>query len=170
MIVLGIDPGLANTGWGIVDYEYNKFNCISYGVIETEKDLDCHDRVSFIADKIKHLTDKFTISDFSIEDIFFAKNEISAMNVAKVIGSIFYVAYLTDIRVFTYTPLQIKMSITGTGRADKHQVQEMTRILLKLDKIPKPDHCADALAAAVSHVNINSTLKKFNIFERRINA
>jgi crossover junction endodeoxyribonuclease RuvC len=92
-----------------------------------------------------------------MEDIFFAKNETSAIGVAKVIGAVTHAAYLAGIEVSMFTPLQIKTSITGYGKAEKKQVQEMCRLLLRLDKIPRPDHAADALAAAVCFCNTSAT-------------
>ena len=162
MKILGIDPGLANTGWGVVDYSSGHFRCVEYGLINTDSKSDNQSRISCITERIKSLCSKFDVGAVSIEDIFFAKNELSVMNVAKVIGAINYMSYLMNLKLFTYTPLQIKMSVIGYGRADKHQVQEMTRVLLKEREIPRPDHCADALAAAICHINMNSTLSRFD--------
>ena len=161
MLVLGIDPGIANTGWGIVDFAGQRFQPVCYGVINTDPDDKLEHRIAVIAESVSQIVQKYDVKQFSMEDIFFAKNEVSAIGVAKVIGAITYSAYRLDVPVAMFTPLQIKIAITGYGKAEKKQVQEMCRILLKLDKIPRPDHAADALAAAVCYCNTNSTTGKF---------
>ena len=118
-------------------------------------------RIAVIAESVGRIIEKYDVKHLSMEDIFFAKNEVSAIGVAKVIGAVSYAAYRLDVPVTMFTPLQIKIAITGYGKAEKKQVQEMCRILLKLDKIPRPDHAADALAAAVCFCNTNSTTGKF---------
>jgi len=161
MLVLGIDPGIANTGWGIVDFAGQRFQPVCYGVINTDPDDKLERRIAVIAESVSQIAQKYDVKQISMEDIFFAKNEASAIGVAKVIGAITYSAYRLDVPVAMFTPLQIKIAITGYGKAEKKQVQEMCRILLKLDKIPRPDHAADALAAAVCYCNTNSTTGKF---------
>ncbi|MDT3389702.1 MAG: crossover junction endodeoxyribonuclease RuvC [bacterium] len=161
MLVLGIDPGIANTGWGIVDFAGQRFQPVCYGVINTDPDDKLEHRIAVIAESVSQIAQKYDVKQISMEDIFFAKNEASAIGVAKVIGAITYSAYRLDVPVAMFTPLQIKIAITGYGKAEKKQVQEMCRILLKLDKIPRPDHAADALAAAVCYCNTNSTTGKF---------
>lgn len=161
MLVLGIDPGIANTGWGIVDFAGQRFQPVCYGVINTDPDDRLEHRIAVIAESVSQIARKYDVKQISMEDIFFAKNETSAIGVAKVIGAITYSAYRLEVPVNMFTPLQIKIAITGYGKAEKKQVQEMCRILLKLDKIPRPDHAADALAAAVCYCNTNSTTGKF---------
>ncbi len=161
MLVLGIDPGIANTGWGIVDFAGQRFQPVCYGVINTDPDDSLEHRIAVIAESVSQIAKKYDVKQISMEDIFFAKNETSAIGVAKVIGAITYSAYRLEVPVTMFTPLQIKIAITGYGKAEKKQVQEMCRILLKLDKIPRPDHAADALAAAVCYCNTNSTTGKF---------
>ena len=161
MLVLGIDPGIANTGWGIVDFAGQRFQPVCYGVINTDPDDKLEHRIAVIAESVSQIAQKYDVKQISMEDIFFAKNEASAIGVAKVIGAITYSAYRLDVPIAMFTPLQIKIAITGYGKAEKKQVQEMCRILLKLDKIPRPDHAADALAAAVCYCNTNSTTGKF---------
>lgn len=161
MLVLGIDPGIANTGWGIVDFTGQRFQPVCYGVINTSTDDALTKRVAVIAESVSRIIEKYEVKNLSMEDIFFAKNEVSAIGVAKVIGAVSYAAYRLAVPVTMFTPLQIKTAITGYGKAEKKQVQEMCRILLKLDKIPRPDHAADALAAAVCFCNTNSTTGKF---------
>ena len=161
MLVLGIDPGIANTGWGIVEFTGQRFQPVCYGVINTSPDDILSKRIAVIAESVGRIIEKYDVKHLSMEDIFFAKNEVSAIGVAKVIGAVSYAAYRLGIPVTMFTPLQIKIAITGYGKAEKKQVQEMCRILLKLDKIPRPDHAADALAAAVCFCNTNSTTGKF---------
>ena len=161
MLVLGIDPGIANTGWGIVEFTGQRFQPVCYGVINTSPDDILSRRIAVIAESVGRIIEKYDVKHLSMEDIFFARNEVSAIGVAKVIGAVSYAAYRLDVPVTMFTPLQIKIAITGYGKAEKKQVQEMCRILLKLDKIPRPDHAADALAAAVCFCNTNSTTGKF---------
>ena len=157
MYVLGIDPGIANTGWGVVDFVGQKFQPVCYGVIKTQTSDTLEKRIAIIAESVKQIVVKYDVKHIAMEDIYFAKNEVSAIGVAKVIGSIIHAAYKEGVEVSMFTPMQIKMAITGFGKAEKKQVQEMCRILLKLEKIPRPDHAADALAAAVCFCNTSAT-------------
>ncbi len=170
MRILGIDPGLANTGWGVVDFDGQKFRPVSYGTVKTVNTERLEHRVALIADSVLKIAQEHNVEHLSIEDIFFAKNEVSAIGVAKVIGAVCYAMHTIGIPASVFTPLQIKMAITGNGRADKYQVQEMCRILMNLDKIPRPDHAADALAAAVCFGNIGITLKKIGISNQRVGS
>lgn len=163
MRILGIDPGLANTGWGVVDFNGQKFRPVSYGVVNTEPKDKLENRISIIAQNISLMAQKYEVEYVSMEDIFFAKNEKSAIGVAKVIGAICFAMYRLNIPVQVYTPLQLKMAMTGTGRAEKKQIQEMARVFLGMDKIPRPDHAADALAAAVCFGNTSATLNKLGV-------
>ena len=163
MLVLGIDPGIANTGWGVVDFVGQKFRPVCYGVINTDPDDSLAHRIALIGEGVAQIAQKYQVEHIAMEDIFFAKNEVSAIGVAKVIGAITFSAYKIGLEVTTFTPLQIKMAITGFGKAEKKQVQEMCRILLKLDKIPRPDHAADALAAAVCFCNTSATTGRLGI-------
>ena len=158
MHILGIDPGIANTGWGILDFVGQRFQPVCYGVINTDSSEKLEKRIVVIAESVAQIIEKYDVKHVSMEDIFFAKNEVSAIGVAKVIGAVIHAAYKENVEVSMFTPMQIKMSITGFGKAEKKQVQEMCRILLKLDKIPRPDHAADALAAAVCFCNTNATM------------
>lgn len=163
MVILGVDPGLANTGWGVVDFIGQKFRPVCFGVINTNPKDVLEDRIALIADTLGSLAEKYQPGHLSMEDIFFAKNEASAIGVAKVIGAVAYRMHQLNVPVSMFTPLQIKTAITGYGRAEKKQVQEMCRILLGLDKIPRPDHAADALAAAVCWGNTSSTQGRLGI-------
>ena len=149
MLVLGIDPGIAQTGWGVVDIVGQRYRPVSFGVVRTSTTLSMEQRIHHIANDIGKLAIDHQIQIVSMEDIFFAKNVSSAITVAKVIGAIIQQLSIQEIAVRSFTPLQIKLAVTGYGTAEKHQVQEMVRLLLKLDKVPSPDHAADALAAAI---------------------
>jgi crossover junction endodeoxyribonuclease RuvC len=153
MIILGIDPGLAKTGWGIVEAKSQKFKLLAYGVINTEKNLPLVERIFTIVKTVEGLIQKYNPSEVSIEDIYFLKNVSSAIPIAKVIGAIGAAAMNSELSVRTFTPLQIKIALTGVGRAEKHQVQEMVKLILSLKDIPRPDHAADALAAGICYYN-----------------
>jgi crossover junction endodeoxyribonuclease RuvC len=153
MIILGIDPGLAKTGWGIVEAKSQKFKVLAYGVISTEKTERLESRIFTIVKTFESLILKYEPSEVSIEDIYFYKNVSSAIPIAKVIGAIGVSAMNNNISIRTFTPLQIKIALTGVGRAEKHQVQEMVRLILSLKDIPRPDHAADALAAGICYYN-----------------
>lgn len=157
MTILGIDPGLANTGWGVVEFVNQRYRPVSFGVIRTGTDHPIADRIHAIATSVGQLCDRFPIDAVSIEDIYFAQNVSSSISVAKVIGSITHEMKSRSLDVQYFSPLQIKMAITGMGRADKNQVQQMVAILLKMDKIPRPDHAADALADCITYAVLNST-------------
>jgi len=153
MIVLGIDPGLSNTGYGLIKYDKKKIELIDYGCILTRKKDNFSVRIKKIYYKIKELIEKYNPHEVVIEDIFFNKNVRSALTVSKVHGMVAITAALMELELFEYTPLQIKQATVGNGRAEKHQVQSMVKILLNLSKIPQPNHAADALAAAICHIH-----------------
>ena len=149
MRILGIDPGYSQTGWGVVETQRQHTRLVSYGVIKTTtKDSDCN-RIHFIAKSIGDLALEHEVTVCGMEDIFFTKNISSAIPVAKVIGSIMHELTSRKVPIRLFSPPVIKSSVVGYGAADKAQVQEMVRILLSLEKIPRPDHAADALAAAL---------------------
>ncbi|MGM0431569.1 MAG: crossover junction endodeoxyribonuclease RuvC [Spirochaetota bacterium] len=151
MIILGIDPGLAQLGWGLITAGSQQARVMQYGTTVTKAGERLEDRVSQLAAQCSSLIETHHVDQIAIEDIYFVKNKVSALSVAKVIGAVYYCAGLAGIPVVTYSPLQIKTTITGIGRAEKAQVQEMIRILLGMVEIPAPDHAADALAAALCH-------------------
>jgi crossover junction endodeoxyribonuclease RuvC len=157
---LGVDPGLAQTGFGIIDYDKSKcrFHHVTHGVIETPADEKISERLKTIYNKIKKIAAQYKPDEASIEAIYFAKNALSAIHVAHTIGVVYLLFSQKNILVKEYSPIQIKQSVVGNGRAEKNQVQEMVKMLLKLDKIPKPDHASDALAAAICHCNNRSII------------
>ena len=160
MIILGVDPGLANTGWGVVEVINQRYRPVSFGVITTKADAALPDRIFSITDEISNIADKDNVEALSMEEIFFTKNISSAISVAKVIGAISFEMRRKNINVEYFSPPQIKTAVTGIGSADKNQVQQMVKILLGLDKVPKPDHAADALADCITYAVFSSTGSK----------
>ncbi|MDD3057317.1 MAG: crossover junction endodeoxyribonuclease RuvC [Sphaerochaeta sp.] len=149
MRILGIDPGYAQTGWGVVESNGQQNRPVSFGVIKTGTDQSDSDRIHYIATAVGKLAVQYQVQMCGMEDIFFTKNVSSAIPVAKVIGACIHQLGIQEIPVRLYSPPTIKTVVTGYGGADKHQVQEMVRILLGFETIPKPDHASDALAAAL---------------------
>ncbi len=151
MIILGIDPGYAIVGYGIVKYEGNKFTPIHYGAVTTPAGMPFNQRLDKIFNDLTEILDKYNVDAMSIEKLFFNTNTTTAIDVAQARGVIVLSAVRHGIEVFEYTPLQVKQAVTGYGRAEKKQIQEMTRIMLGLQSVPKPDDTADALALAICH-------------------
>ena len=163
MIILGVDPGLADTGWGVVSFDgKNRFQPVSYGVIKTFPEDSLQKRIYTIAEDLGAIATKYNASVVAMEDIFFTKNISSAIPVAKVIGAAIQKFSTMNLEVNLYSPREVKMAITGMGNAEKSQVQDMVRRVLKLKEIPKPDHAADALADCIcycSHLSFNDKIK-----------
>lgn len=151
--VLGIDPGTATTGWAIVTEKNCEFIPVAYGHISTEKDRSDDARILEISDDLKNIIDKYAPTEAAIEELFFFKNKKTVIQVAQARGAILLTLRQKNVKVCGYTPLEVKQSITGYGRADKNQVQEMTKNIMKLSALPKPDDTADALAIAICHIN-----------------
>lgn len=158
--ILGIDPGLASTGWGVLDYQDGKIKYIDHGIIETKAGQIRSERLFFILQSVRSIIDKYKPTQAAIETLYFGKNVSSAIPVAEARGVISAAIAERGIPLFEYAPNAIKQGVTGVARADKEQVQEMVRIILSLDKIPKPDHSADALGAAICAANASSLLKQ----------
>lgn len=165
MRVLGIDPGYATIGYGILDFDKskNKTVVIDYGVIETPKNEGFPQRLVMIEEGIHALIDKYSPDEVSIEELFFAKNVTTGINVAHARGVILATVVKRIGNIFEYTPLQIKQALTGYGRADKHQIQSMVKTLLGLKSIPRPDDAADALAVALTHIQSRSFKDSFRV-------
>lgn len=160
MIVLGIDPGLATTGYGVINSQNGKLEVINYGCILTKSSLPLSTRLLTIYEETKKLIITYKPDAIIIEEIFFCKNVKTGLQIGHVRGVIILAAIEANIELAEYTPLQIKQALTGFGRADKKQIQEMVKILLNLKVIPKPDDAADALAVAICHI-YSSKLKKY---------
>lgn len=149
--ILGIDPGYAIVGFGILDYNGFDFNLIEYGAITTDSGTDFNKRLRAIHEDTEFIFEKFKPDCMAIERLYFTTNQKTAIDVAQARGIVLLSAALRDIPVSEYTPLQVKQSVVGYGKAEKRQVMEMTRQLLNLANIPKPDDAADALAIAICH-------------------
>ncbi len=153
MIIMGLDPGLATTGYGIISLIGSKLSLRDYGVILTEPDLDDSERLANIESQLIALFHQFTPDFISVEQLFFNTNTKTALKVAQARGVLLLTAHHFGKKVFSYTPPQVKSSVCGYGAAAKHQVQYMVQKLLKIPEIPKPDDAADALAVAICHAH-----------------
>ncbi|NLA70298.1 MAG: crossover junction endodeoxyribonuclease RuvC [Clostridiales bacterium] len=153
MRIIGIDPGYAIMGWGIVDYVGNKFTTVDYGAITTDAEMPTEKRLSIIYDELREIIDKYSPDEASVEKLFFNTNTTTAITVAEARGIALLVCEQNNVALNEYTPLQIKMGLVGYGRAEKKQVQEMVKLILNLNEVPKPDDTADALAAAICHAH-----------------
>lgn len=163
MRIMGIDPGYAIIGYGIVDYCGGRFTTVNFGAVTTKAKTPFPSRLEIIYNDMNRLFETFKPEAVSMEKLFFNTNTTTAIDVAQARGVILLCAQLHSVPVFEYTPLQVKQSVTGYGRAEKTQIMEMTRRLLGLKEIPKPDDTADALAMAVCHAYVGaSALKKFS--------
>lgn len=147
MIILGIDPGTAKCGWGII--EKNDLKLIDYGCIETSKDSPTGDRLKIIQKELRKIIKRYKPKKIGLESLFFFKNQKTAMKVAQAYGVIILTITQEKIPIIELTPLQVKQGMVGYGRAEKSQVQKMVQKFLKLKEIPKPDDAADALAVAI---------------------
>ena len=149
MIVLGVDPGIANTGYGVVRSEGSRLDAIQYGVIETHAAAPLEQRLTEVFSDIGDLIDRFQVQAVAVEDLYFGANVSSALAVGQARGVVLLAAGQHGVPVRAYTPQQVKAAVCGSGRADKQQVARMVAKLLALPSPPKPDHAADALAVAV---------------------
>lgn len=156
MIILGIDPGTALTGYGVIEQTNNQIQLIEYGCFKTEPKFSTAERLCQLDKQLKKIIQQHQPKQISVEDIFFFKNLKTAVKVSQARGVILCRAANMKIPVLEYTPLQIKQAITSYGRAEKIQVQKMVKLLLNLTDIPKPDDAADALAAAICCANTNN--------------
>ncbi len=154
MRILGIDPGLALVGYGIVDVNNYNSKMVDYGVIVTDATDSLPARLECIYEVLDGLIKEYKPEEVAIEELFFNKNVKTAITVGHARGVEILACKNNGLEIYEYTPLQIKQAITGYGRADKRQIQEMVKVLLKLDKIPKPDDAADALAVAITHGSV----------------
>lgn len=161
LVIMGIDPGLATVGCGVVDFTKNRFTLFSYGAVRTEAHTAVCCRLEKIYDDITELIQKFKPEAISIEKIFFNSNQKTAIDVSQARGVCVLAAQKNQVPVFEYTPLQVKQSVVGYGRAQKCQVEEMVKVLLALSEIPKPDDAADALALAICHAHTSGSIMSY---------
>ncbi len=153
MIILGIDPGFAIVGVGIIEYKGNKFRVIDYFAITTKAHTPIEQRLKIIYDSINETIEKYKPDYMAVEELFFNNNAKTAISVGQARGVILLSAVNAGVPFFEYTPLQVKQAVAGYGRADKGQVQQMVKAILNLQSVPKPDDVADALAIAVCHAH-----------------
>ena len=158
MRIIGIDPGYAIVGVGVVDYIKNKFYPVKFGAVDTPAGTPFNDRLRIIYDTVAEVIAETKPRCMSIEKLYFNSNQKTAIEVAEARGVILLAAKQNNLPICEYTPLQVKQAVTGYGRAEKRQMMELTRILLGLDKCPKPDDTADALAMAICHAHTAGSL------------
>jgi crossover junction endodeoxyribonuclease RuvC len=156
MRILGLDPGLADAGWGLVLVQGSVIRHLAHGSIHTGANQPVEQRLHQIHLELAAIISAWAPQTASIEALFFSKNVSSALPVAHARGVIMLSCAMAGLPVAEYTPPQIKQAVVGTGRADKAQVQEMVRLILGLPQVPKPDHAADALAAAICHSHFSA--------------
>lgn len=150
MRILGIDPGTGILGFGVIDVDGRKTQLVDAGVIRTPVKEDDAVRLETIFQELSDIVIQTKPAIMSVEKLFFARNVTTAMTVSQARGVVLLCARLNNLKIYEYTPMQIKLAVTGYGKADKKQMQEMVRVLLKLKEAPKPDDAADALAAALT--------------------
>ncbi len=151
MIILGIDPGYAIVGWGVVEYSGTKFKTLGYGSIQTPAGIPIAERLEQIFYGMNEIIEKYKPQQMAVEELFFNTNTTTAIAVAEARGIILLSAKLKNVGVFEYTPMQVKQAVVGYGKAEKRQVIAMVTTILGLPKPPKPDDTADALAIAICH-------------------
>lgn len=157
MVILGIDPGYAIVGCGVIDYTANRFKTIDYRAVTTDAGTPFTLRLKQIYDGVTALIQIYRPDAVAVEELFFTTNQKTAIAVGEARGVILLAAVNCGVPVFEYTPLQVKLGVVGYGKAVKKQVQEMTRVLLALECVPKPDDVADALAIAICHAHTSGS-------------
>lgn len=157
MVVLGIDPGYAIVGWGVIEFKSSLYRPLAFGAITTEAHTDFNLRLQQIYDDMITILKKSKPDAVAIEKLYFTTNVTTAILVAQARGVILLAAQQCNVKVYEYTPLQVKVAVTGYGKAKKPQVMEMTRRLLHLKEVPRPDDTADALAIAITHTHAAGT-------------
>ncbi len=153
MRILGIDPGIAIVGFGFIDKQGSQLKPVQYGSIQTEAGLSVPLRLKQIFEAMQELLSTYQPEEIAVEKLFFNKNVTNAFSVGQARGVILLAAELAGIPVYEYTPMQVKQAVTGYGGAEKKQIQEMARLLLRLPSVPKPDDVADALGVAITHAH-----------------
>lgn len=151
MKILGIDPGTSITGFGIISVDAGIATLVDAGVIRTPPHTPLSERLATIYEDVSAIIAEHNPDSASVEKLFFAQNVTTAISVSHARGVVLLAAQQANMQIYEYTPLQIKQALTGYGRAKKNQIQEMVRVMLRLQEIPQPDDCADALAAAICH-------------------
>lgn len=163
MIVLGIDPGLAIMGYGVIETNNTKHKLVQYGTLTTQAGQPTPQRLRSIFVSVNQLLDMYSPDEVAFEELFFSKNVTTGMAVSAARGAALVAAAMRTENLYEYTPMQIKQAVTGHGRADKQQMQSMVKMLLGLSEIPRPDDAADALAVAITHANSMAMKHLFRI-------
>ena len=158
--ILGIDPGYAIMGWGVIEKTGNKFKPVAYGALTTDKDMPMPMRLKTLYSGLMDIIAEYEPEEMSIEQLYFNDNAKTAIFVGQARGVAILAAANSGVEIYEYTPLEIKMSITGYGRAEKQQIQFMVKTLLNLKEVPKPDDTADVIAAAICHGRNGDAKKK----------
>jgi crossover junction endodeoxyribonuclease RuvC len=164
---MGIDPGIAIVGFGLIDKQGSRLVPVQYGCIQTEAHTDSAVRLKMVYDAMVQLIDKYKPDAVAIEKLFFNQNVTTAMTVSQARGVLMLAAVQQGLEIGEYTPLQVKQAIVGYGKAEKKQVQEMVRMFLHLSAVPKPDDVADALAVAICHAHSCTLQQKINEVHKR---
>lgn len=151
--IIGIDPGYAIVGWGVLDYDGYRFETVEYGAIVTQSGQNFERRLEVIWDELSEILERHKPSAMAVEQLFFTTNQKTVIDVAQARGTILLCATKHGVEIFHYTPLQVKQAVAGYGKAEKKQVMQMVKTILKLEKIPKPDDTADAMAIAICHAH-----------------
>ncbi len=151
MLVLGLDPGLATTGYGLIESRGQQLEAVDYGVFRTPPGVPNPERLEMVHDHLDDLLARFSPDVAAVEELFFSTNARTAMLVGQARGVLLLTLAQAHLQILEYTPMQIKQAVTGYGGADKNQIQQMVRLLLDLPELPRPDDAADALAVAICH-------------------
>ena len=154
MIILGIDPGLANTGWGVIEQSGSASRCLAYGCIATSATSEVAQRLARIHEDVLEVIARYHPEECAIESVYFGSNAKSAFATGQARGVALLATADARLVLGEYSPVQIKNTVVGSGTADKRQIQYMVRVVLKLDHEPRPDHAADALAVAITHAHL----------------
>ncbi len=163
MIILGIDPGIAIVGYGLIEILGNRYSLLEYGTIQTKPEFSTDERLEIIFRELEALIEQYQPEEAAFEKLFHEKNTKTFINVAQARGVEVLACKTKGLRVYEYTPLQVKQALTSYGRASKHQMQESVKRILNLDGIPKPDDAADALAIAICHSFTNKLKEQFRM-------
>ena len=163
MIILGIDPGYALMGWGVIEAQGSRMKLLDYGCIETKAGEPMPQRLRKLQTELQRIIGEHKPDDVAFEELFFARNVTTALMVGAARGTAIIAAAEYTENLYEYTPMQIKQAVTGYGKADKQQIQQMVKLLLHMDHIPKPDDAADAIACAITHAQAGPAKVQFKM-------
>ncbi len=163
MIILGIDPGLAILGWGVIETDGQRLRLIQYGTVLTQAGTPMPERLKAIQMGVRSLIQLYKPDEIAFEELFFARNVTTALQVGAARGAAIIAAVEHTDNLYEYTPMQIKQAVSGYGKADKKQIQQMVKLLLCMEEIPKPDDAADGLAVAITHAHTSHSKHLFKM-------